>query len=154
MVNFRQIIKHGNQPCSATKQRGFTLIELLIVVAIIGILAAIAYPSYLNYMKRGHRTDMMTKLQNISAKLESQKVRVGQYPDDATTLINNALADGKLADMYSVTYALTDAKKGEYKVTATPIANTLMESDGTLSIDEKGEKCYQTKCGTGNEWRD
>ena len=40
-----------------TKHKGFTLIELMIVVAVVGILTAVAYPSYAEYVRRGHRAD-------------------------------------------------------------------------------------------------
>lgn len=47
------------------KQQGFSLIELMIVVAIVGILAAIAYPSYQNYVLRSGRADGQAKLMEI-----------------------------------------------------------------------------------------
>jgi type IV pilus assembly protein PilE len=49
-------------PSQAHARRGFTLIELMIVVAIVGILAAIAYPSYIEYVRRGHRSEAQAAL--------------------------------------------------------------------------------------------
>ena len=56
------------------KQRGFTLIEMMIVVAIIGVLAAISYPNYQRYVIKSKRTDMMSEMHNIAAQIESRKL--------------------------------------------------------------------------------
>ena len=64
---------------SLLQQRGFTLIELMIVVAAIGVLAAIAYPSYERYVIKTKRTDMMSELQNIASEIESRKLAQGSY---------------------------------------------------------------------------
>ena len=52
------------------KQNGFTLIELMIVVAIIGVLSAIAYPSYQSYMKKSARADAKVGLTKLADKQE------------------------------------------------------------------------------------
>jgi type IV pilus assembly protein PilE len=52
------------------RQKGVTLIELMIVVAIVGILAAIAYPSYRGYVMRSHRSDAKIALERIAQTLE------------------------------------------------------------------------------------
>ncbi|MET0002789.1 MAG: hypothetical protein DBP01_08500 [gamma proteobacterium symbiont of Ctena orbiculata] len=61
------------------KQRGFTLIELMIVVAIVGILAAIAYPSYVDSVRKGRRNDGMNALLDAAQKLEVVRARTGSY---------------------------------------------------------------------------
>lgn len=55
------------------KQQGFTLIELMVVVAIVGILAAIAYPSYQDSVRKGRRSDALNAL--ASVQLEQEKWR-------------------------------------------------------------------------------
>jgi type IV pilus assembly protein PilA len=62
------------------KQRGFTLIELMIVVAIIGILAAVAIPAFLDYMKKGKRSEAEVNLGAIQKGAKSGFFEDSQYP--------------------------------------------------------------------------
>jgi len=59
--------------------RGFTLIELLIVIAMMGILMAIAVPSYSDYLKRGRIVDGLVPLADMGAKLEQYFQDYRQY---------------------------------------------------------------------------
>ena len=66
------------------KQRGFTLIELLIVVAIIGIIAAIAIPNLLNAVNRGRQKRTMADIRSIATAIESYSVDNNFYPKVAS----------------------------------------------------------------------
>jgi type IV pilus assembly protein PilE len=57
-------------PQPRLKAKGFTLIEVMIVVAIIGILASVAYPSYTDYVRRGQVTEAFTQLSTLRARME------------------------------------------------------------------------------------
>ena len=61
-------------------QRGFTLIEVMIVVAIVGILSAIAYPSYQEYVRRGHRAEARAGLLQAAQWMERVATATGTYP--------------------------------------------------------------------------
>ena len=70
------------------KQKGFTLIELMIVVAIIGILAAVAIPAFLEYMKSGKASEVDLSLNRIAKSAKTYRVRSGGFPaatDDPAT---------------------------------------------------------------------
>lgn len=136
-------------------QHGFTLIELMITVAIIGILAAIAYPNYQRYVIKTKRTDMMSEMHNIASEIESRKLAQGKYSNALTTgLGGNYPAQGAL---YTVTIGNVDGVTGsdltsKWKITAIPINGTQMAGDGTLTLDYQGIKCRAAVCSSGDDW--
>ncbi len=76
------------------RQSGFTLIEVMIVVAIVGILSAIAYPSYAEYIRRGHRADARAGLLQAQQYLERASTATGVYPTTLPNALRWRLNDG------------------------------------------------------------
>jgi type IV pilus assembly protein PilE len=72
--------KNGNEIAMNNKQSGFTLIELMIVVAILGILAAIAYPQYVEYVAKGRRAECRSALLVAAQKMEKFYSNNNTYP--------------------------------------------------------------------------
>ncbi len=135
------------------KNAGFTLIEMIVVVAIVGILAAVAYPSYQNYVIRTKRADMMTELQNIGRQIEARKLAVGR---GGYAAVSTAGLTGDYPKQGGALYtvAINNLTTGRWTVEATPKAGAQMASDGVLSLRFDGQKCRGRGCGMGNEWKD
>ena len=130
--------------------KGFTLIELMIVIAIIGVLAAIAYPSYERYIVKSKRADMMTELQNIASNLQSEKLAQGSYAKVVTTsLVGDYPRQGTA--LYTVSIA-PDPLTDKWTITSIPKTTMRMKNDGTLTLNYQGLKCRKTVCGTDDEW--
>lgn len=117
---------------------GFTLIELMITVAIVGILAAIAYPSYTQYVERARRQEA------ISAMLEVQQFAERFFTENRTYVGSNAALPATLAraprEGSTIYYAVSIA--GEtlttYSALAAPAAGYIPVKCGSVSVTNLG----------------
>ncbi len=88
------------------KDQGFTLIELLVVMIIIGILAAIAIPVFLNQRKRAVDSSVKSDLRSAANEVESAFVNDQAYPASGANLIDPATYNVKVSSGTTLTYTL------------------------------------------------
>lgn len=139
-----------------TRHAGFTLIELMIAVTIIGILLAIAVPSYRDYMVKASREAAKTELMQLANVQEKIYLNsnnyafsvTGAYTGQATGGLgktSGTTEDGKYTIvMYNAATGTTvmTAADQYYRLAAVPVAGTTQASDGTITIDATGRKLH------------
>jgi len=118
--------------------KGFTLIELLIVITIIGILTAVALPTYQDSVRKGNRVDAQQFLLGQVAALERIYTRMGGYPDSQVIAAS---------DYYNYTYQASTAAgitvgspndSATFVLTAAPKSSQSSDVCGTLTINHQG----------------
>jgi len=123
-------------------QQGFTLIELMITVAIVGILAAVAYPSYIQYIVRANRSAAESFILSAANKQEQYSLDARQYAT-TMTLLGFASIPTEVSKNYNVTIAADNTvAPPTYVITATPTGNQLGQDTQckNLTIDQVGTK--------------
>jgi len=160
LIDSSQLIQPSAKHQFKSNSAGFTLIEMMIVIAIIGVLAAIAVPSYKNYTVKSKRADMMAEMQNIASNIEAKKLATGSYTSvKIDGLAGNFPRQGSAAYTIAITPSSTTADgtkltSGKWTITAVPTAGQI--GDGTLTLAANGTKCRVinsvSKCGMADEW--
>ncbi len=77
-----------SQPKIATNANGFSLLELLVVVAIIGLLTAIAIPQFLSYRAHGVDSQMKSDLKNAALAMDSYFAEKKEYPSSVAAIVS------------------------------------------------------------------
>ncbi len=113
--------------------RGFTLIEAMIVVGIIAIVAALAYPSYIDQVRKTRRADAESSLLATAQTLERCFTRFNAYDSLSCPALPTASDDG----YYSITVTRTATT---YSISAAPQGDQASDACGTYGIDHLGNK--------------
>jgi type IV pilus assembly protein PilE len=136
--------------CQKLAFKGFTLIELVVATLVMGILAAIAYPVYVNQIQKARRGDAISAITAITQAEERYRMSHASYADDASTL---NVDTSKIAAHYSLSITgLAGGLATGYIVTATPLSGSPQSKDlrcaKLIATLQRGNLEYSSKDST------
>src|SRR5689334_5672892 len=124
------------------KQHGVTLMELMIVIVIVGILAAIAVPSYSSHVRKTRRNMAAACLEENAQFLERWYTTKLTYEGASATM-----CPAEIQPFYDVEVDVTDARS--FTATATPKAAQLEDKCGVMTLNEKGQRDSEGSAADG-----
>lgn len=135
-------------------EQGFTLIEMMIVVAIIGILAAIAYPNYQEYVLRGHRSEGMALLNDAAARQERYYSQTNTYVTADGDIQKLGLSATSSSGRYELSVSAPNGSGG-YLLTAAPQGAQAADTKcGAFLLNARGVRNVGASGASANEcWR-
>ena len=142
-------IQGGFSAVDSRRARGFSLIELMTVLVIIGVLAAIAYPAYQDYVRRANRSTAQAFMMTIASRQEQYLLTNRSYASTAAAL--NLTAPSETNGRY--TFSITLPTTTSYTITATAVGNQVVANKfGDLTLSSDGTKTSPAK-PPAEEWK-
>ncbi|MCY1215332.1 Type IV minor pilin ComP, DNA uptake sequence receptor [compost metagenome] len=142
MKSNQAFLRSSNQAgdaVGAKKQLGFTLMELMIVVVVVAILTAIAYPSYRQYVVRANRSEVQQFMLEIASRQQQYFSDVRSYGSTLTQL--GLAVPANVAKNYTIDPGVDNtAKPPSYLITATPKSGSTQVGDGNQTLSSTGAK--------------
>ncbi len=134
---------------SHRNDKGITLLELLVVIMIVGILAAVAVPTYTQYLVRARRADAKTVLEQVRAAQEMWRAERGCYARDNVNCTGGAFPGTAITKLVNTMGVPATVPFYDWAFTAPPTATVFtaratptgnQAADGWLAIDQNGTK--------------
>jgi len=126
-----------------------TLIELVVVVALVGILAVAATPSYLASVQKSHRTDAKTALTSSAQAMERWFTQTSSYAN--VSVGTNGVSSASVNGHYTISFAAggaTNTNATGYQLIATPVGSQANDPCGTFTMDQTDNR----GAATSNCW--
>nr|WP_187806966.1 type IV pilin protein [Pseudomonas alcaligenes] len=120
------------------KSRGFTLVELMVTVAIVAILAAIALPSYRQYVIRGNRVAAQSQMMDIANRQQQFLLANRAYASKSVLEASGYALPEEVSSNYSYDITVGSGTVPSFTITFTAIEG--QASDGDLTLNSEGAK--------------
>lgn len=145
----RSPLTRRRRQLAITRRSGFTLVEMLVVVAMVAVLSAVAYPSYLTQVSKGRRADAKQALVELAQKMERFYTERGTYAG-ATLGSTGVYASTSPGGYYSLT--ITSQTADGFTITAAPKGSQASDSCGTLGYNQIGDRSVGSGATVAQCW--